>query len=187
MNDYQKEAKDFCEKYNVKIISVYTGHRKYFPDDKTARACFSVTIIREGKTPYTFDFGQSLNESYKAREGNFGATWQGGKPLKTMPQSFDYERYNLPTSAKEVAETRVRISGKMVQWFVSQAIIPPTEYDILASVTKYDPGTFDDFCSDYGYDTDSKKAEKTYFAVQKEWSNIIRLFSDCMDELQEIS
>jgi hypothetical protein len=67
------------------------------------------------------------------------------------------------------------------------AVRHPSSYDILAAITKCDPGTFDDFCSNYGYDTDSRKAEKIYFDVQKEYSNVYLIFSDCMDELGEIN
>jgi hypothetical protein len=63
----------------------------------------------------------------------------------------------------------------------------PNAYDVLASITKYDPDTFENFCSDFGYDTDSRKAEKMYFAVQKEFSECNRMFSDMMEELQEIN
>jgi len=62
----------------------------------------------------------------------------------------------------------------------------PNAYDVLATITKYDPGTFSDFCGEFGYDTDSRKAEKIYFAVQEEYKNIHRLFSDVMAELEEI-
>lgn len=65
--------------------------------------------------------------------------------------------------------------------------IKPTTYDILACVEKYDPGTFEDFCSNMGYDTDSRRAEKTYKAVVKEWQNIRTLFtSEELEQLQEI-
>lgn len=43
---------------------------------------------------------------------------------------------------------------------------------------KYDPGSFENFCSEYGYDTMSDKAEKTYNAVYDEWLNVSRLFND---------
>lgn len=185
MSDYQKEAKDFCAKYNVKIISVYAGHRKYWPDDKTARAYFGITIKRERKAPYTFDFGQSLVNSYQALRGNFGEGYNARK-WGQMPKGFDYEQHNIPVFSGEETESRFMVGDVLVQYFVKQAIVPPTEYDILAGITKNDPGTFDDFCSGFGYDTDSKEAGQTYFAVQKEWANINRLFSDCMDELQEI-
>lgn len=64
---------------------------------------------------------------------------------------------------------------------------PPNMYDILATLTKYNPEAFEDFCSNYGYDNDSRKAEKTYKAVCKEWKGVERLFSDIMEELQEIN
>ena len=64
---------------------------------------------------------------------------------------------------------------------------PPTPYDVLASITKNDPESFENFCSEYGYDTDSRKALKVYHAVAKEWENVKRLFSDVMEELQEIA
>ena len=64
----------------------------------------------------------------------------------------------------------------------------PTAYDLLACVTKSDPGTFEDFCGEYGYDTDSRSAEKTYKSVRRDWHRIERFFSaEQIDELQEIN
>lgn len=179
MNEYEQQAKDFCAKYNVTIRPTYTGHRKYFPDDKAPRACYSVTIEREGKAPYTFDFGQSLQNSYKATVGFPGEP--GCYTVRAVPQWFNFARYNVP------GETRVVIDGKMRRAVLEQATIPPTAYDILAALTKYNPETFEDFCANYGYDEDSRKAEATYFAVQKEWANVRRLFSGCLEELREIN
>jgi hypothetical protein len=64
----------------------------------------------------------------------------------------------------------------------------PSAYTILSSITTHDPGTFRDFCYDYGYDMDSRKAERTYFAVQDEWERVRKFFSaDELDELREIA
>ena len=63
----------------------------------------------------------------------------------------------------------------------------PSLYSILACLPKSDPGTFADFCDAYGYDTGSTKDHDLYFAVQDAWSNVNRLFSDCLEELQEIN
>lgn len=63
----------------------------------------------------------------------------------------------------------------------------PTNYDILACIQKYDPGTFEDFCCEFGYDTDSRKALEIYLAVQQEYTKVNRLFRDVIDELQEIN
>lgn len=69
----------------------------------------------------------------------------------------------------------------------AKKIIAPTPYDVLASITKYEVGTFDDFCSNYGYDADSRKAYKTYKEVMKEWKNVELLFTpEQLELLQEI-
>lgn len=62
----------------------------------------------------------------------------------------------------------------------------PTMYDVLACLQKYDLGSFEDFCHEYGYDEDSRRAERTYKAVCREYAAVERLFGDCMDELQEL-
>ncbi len=63
---------------------------------------------------------------------------------------------------------------------------PPTASDVLTCLQKYDIRAFSDFCNDFGYDTDSRKAEKIYFDVKEEYKNVNLLFSDVMEELQEI-
>ena len=66
---------------------------------------------------------------------------------------------------------------------------PPTAYDMLAALTKYDPEDFPSFCGNYGYNEDSRKAEKTYKAVRREWDKVRRLFSTAeeLEELQDIN
>lgn len=64
----------------------------------------------------------------------------------------------------------------------------PNAYDLLASLTKYDPESFEWFCSNYGYDTDSRKAFRTYKAVCREWEKVNKFFSaEELEELQEIN
>ena len=64
----------------------------------------------------------------------------------------------------------------------------PSEYDVLACLTKYDPESFKEFCSAFGFDEDSRKAERTYKAVCEEWLNIQKLWTDAEIELlQEIN
>ncbi len=63
----------------------------------------------------------------------------------------------------------------------------PTAYDVLACLTKYDIGSYDDFCSDFGYSTDSRKARKIYRDVLKEWKNVEKMFSpEQLELLREI-
>ena len=63
---------------------------------------------------------------------------------------------------------------------------PPTMYDILTCLTKHNPETFEDFCNEYGYNTDSINAQKTYKAVKREFNGVNRLFNDILEQLQEI-
>jgi hypothetical protein len=63
----------------------------------------------------------------------------------------------------------------------------PIMYDILSCLQKYDVGSFEDFCSEFGYDTDSRTAERVYKAVCKEFEAVDRLFNDIIDEFQEIN
>ncbi len=63
-----------------------------------------------------------------------------------------------------------------------------TAYEVLACLTKSNPETFEDFCDSFGYDKDSRKAEKTYTAVVKEWEKVSFLFSsEEIEKLQEIA
>jgi hypothetical protein len=63
----------------------------------------------------------------------------------------------------------------------------PDMYSVLACMTKYDVGSFEDFCNEFGYDEDSRTAERTYKAVCKEFKAVDRLFSDIIEELSEIN
>lgn len=63
-----------------------------------------------------------------------------------------------------------------------------TAYSVLACLQKNDPGSLEDFCGDFGYDTDSRRAEETYRAVVEEWRKVRRFFTAAeMEQLQQIS
>lgn len=109
--------------------------------------------------PFIFRFGQSIAHSGPSPKENFKisvAFYRSGRSLPREAGDFEQER---------------------------QA---PSAYDVLAALQKSDPETFEDFCSNYEYDQDSRKAEKVYFAVQKEHKEVRRLFNDVMDRFWEI-
>lgn len=72
----------------------------------------------------------------------------------------------------------------------------PTMYDILTCLHKYEVDSFEDFCSEFGYNEyvendygrciQNKNAYKTYLACKKESESVERLFGDVMDELYEL-
>lgn len=64
----------------------------------------------------------------------------------------------------------------------------PSFYDILACVTKHDPKSLKIFCSEFGYDPDSREAKKTYLAVKNEWKQVKQFFAEGeLAELREIN
>ena len=67
--------------------------------------------------------------------------------------------------------------------------IEPTEYDILACLEKYDVGTFQDFCNEFGYDEyeEINKTKRIYNLVTRQYENLCRIFTDeQMEMLREI-
>ena len=63
----------------------------------------------------------------------------------------------------------------------------PTAYDVISCIQKYDVGSFEDFCSEFGYDTYSRKAYKIYKAVCDEFDKVSTFFtSEELEVLNEI-
>lgn len=91
---------------------------------------------------------------------------------------------------RDIYRITLKRNGKQFSFRFGQSIAnagqEPTAYDVLACLTKYDVGSFENFCSEFGYSNDSIKASKLYKAVLREYNGVNRLFSDVMERLQEI-
>lgn len=59
----------------------------------------------------------------------------------------------------------------------------PNEYDVIACLEWFTPESFEDFCSEFGYDTDSRQAEKTWKACLVMTRNLHKLFTADQIEL----
>lgn len=69
--------------------------------------------------------------------------------------------------------------------------IPPTQaavlYGILLDAESARCSTFNEWCSELGYDEDSRKAEKIYFTCQEESEQLDRLFNrEQQEELRQL-
>ena len=173
LTDYEKQANDFLAKVNATIEINFKKFDYHFTDDKEKRDIYEVTIKR-GNRKFTFDFGNSLNDS--------GFYFTVGRKRYELDRKY-LDSKNLFFICRQIdcgftPTCKADVIHKPVK---------PTNYSILACLTKYDPGTFEDFCSDFGYNTDSRSAEKTYKAVVNEWQSVCALFSDKeIEELIEI-
>lgn len=122
-----------------------------------------------------------LNASKFAREN--------GIKLTVLDHEYDYY-FDDDKTPRDIYKLKLSRAGKSYTFKFGQSIADagrkPSMYDVLACLTKYDPESFENFCSAYGYDTDSRRAEKTYRAVVKEYEAVERLFGDILEELREI-
>ena len=103
--------------------------------------------------------------------------------LKMIINSVDYKKYfDNDTEKRHVFNITLKKEHKQYTFNFGQSIAQgsnePTMYDVLTCLQKYDVGTFEDFCGEYGYDNDSRRAEKIYKAVCKEYQGMQRLFTE---------
>lgn len=173
--NYEKQAIDFLEKTGCKMEIKFKENRKYFPDDKEARDVYDIKITR-GNRAWRFEFGNSIADSeFVAVYGRSRYKIPSEMRTKTLAEIKRYVRLNLQSDFGTVGADKI-IMPK-----------PPTSYDVLACMTKYDPGSFEYFCSEFGYDSDSKTADRVYAAVKEEWLNVCRIWNDSeIEELAEI-
>lgn len=186
--EYDKQAREFLEKTGTSFKAEFLKYDKYFYNDKEKRDIYNITLQR-GEREYKFTFGQSIAESgFKTKDRQFlKLSVELRKKFETLRKenkslggqyvgwnSQFYALYGFCLTSNEIRE--------------SKAFKYPKPYDVLACLTKYDSGTFENFCSEFGYEEDSRNAEKIYFAVCKEYENIQRLYNENeMDLLREIN
>lgn len=168
--DYEKQAEDFMNECSAKMDIMFVGCMpNCMWDDKESRNRYSVTITTP-KGKMNLDFWDSLNNTWK-----FKMAHDKDRCARNM-----YGRYYEGLSITEKARVRDRMRGMEQEG-------RPTYYDILACLESYDPGTFKDFCSEFGYSDDSIKAFKIYTACQEQYADLCRIFTpEQMDKLREI-
>lgn len=169
--NYEQQAIDFLQSTGTSFTATFLKNGKHFDSDKDYRDIYVIELKR-GSRKYSFNFGQSVMNSQYYQDSIKERTYTLNGGCRTGNYSInDINKY------QSGGQKLTLVKGKF-----------PTAYDALACLTKYDPNTFEDFCSDFGYDTDSKSAEKTYNAVVKEYQMVCALFTDAEIELlQEIN
>lgn len=168
MSTYENNAKEFLTKANATCKIEFGGvARNENWKEKEKRNWYDVTITTS-KGSMTFMFWDSIHNTEISM---MTLEQYAEKKMKCRLENLSYsEKVKLNKQLKEEKENAV-----------------PTVYDVLACLEKYDMGTFEDFCSEFGYDEDSRTAEKIYLAVVKEYRELERIFTkEQMEELREI-
>jgi len=155
-SEYEIQSEAFLQEHCIAFSARFLFHGPHWEGDKDNRNVWELSLTRRGKQTLSVKFGQSIADSFMY-------------PSETGSLLVAYNSTKRDKRAKSI-QTKRNV---------------PTPYDLLACLTKYDPGTFEDFCGEFGYDTDSRKAEKTYFAVQGEWKKVHSFFSS--NEIEKLS
>ena len=171
---YEEQAKTFLKETNATITKEFFKNDHHFGGDDSKRDIYNVTIKRSTRS-YVFQYGQSINGSKKIKQEPQGKLFDmSGKALDGSSQIYQ-KRVELITTRNNKLAKQFHRSGDGFHIIDGEI---PSDYDILACLTKYDPGTFESFCSEFGYEQDSRRAEETYNATKDEYNNLCRLFSD---------
>ena len=177
-SQYKEACNVVKEEFGLSLDVKFKVNGKHFASDKENRDIYTVTLMRK-KRSYTFEFGQSINNS-----GFYYTTGVKKTPLDRKYLAKDYFKGK---HIGLIGTIKIKDSSFTPQCKSDIIHYPkePTLYDILTCLQKYDIGTFEDFCGEFGYDEDSITAEKTYHAVKKEFKAMQSLFSD--EELEVLS
>ena len=168
MNEYLEQAKNFLNKANAKCEIVYGGiSRNENWKEKEKRNWYDVTITTP-KGTMNFVFWDSIHNTEIS--------------MMTLEQ---YVEKKLRRRLEDMSYADKKKAEVKLQKLKDEA--KPNAYDVLACLQKYDVGTFEDFCSEFGYDEGSRTAERIYIAVIKEYKDLTRIFTEeQMEELCEI-
>ena len=187
--DTQKTLPQLIESLGVTVESTYQGVQREPGDKKTGEPgwlhfAFRVTVKRAGRsaaleTPYRMGVGHvklpaapSSEMSWavgdRAKAENILDTLRRGKRIKP-----EYER-----EERAIYDAAARKQG-----------LAPKPADVLHSLLAdgeafFDGLTFEYWCANLGYDTDSRKAEAMYRACDDTGRRLARMFSP--DELAQL-
>lgn len=162
-SQYNEAVKLLQDTFNLEFKVDFLENGFHFLGDKETRDIYSITLKR-GQRKYTFKFGASLNDS--------GFYYMQGRKKTDIDRKFLDPKYN------------VKVEIKRKDWSFNRQTdtihkpTAPSLYSVLACLTKYEVGSFENFCDEFGYDSDSITAKKTYKAVAKEYDKMCGLFNN---------
>lgn len=169
MNEYIKQATDFLDKAKATCLIEFEGCT-INPDwkEKEKRNFYNVTLTTS-RGSMNFRFWDSIHNT---------------EVSKMNLEEYAKKRFKCEYPYLTGADQR-KASRELKE---KKAAAVPSAYDVLACMSKYDPGTFEEFCSEFEYDEDSKTADRIYIEIIREYKQLERIFTaEQMEELQEIN
>lgn len=169
MTEYQAQAKQFLADCDATMEIKFIGKEvpTHWQDETKPHNKYQFTITTP-KGSYTSYFWDNLHNT-EISEMNI----QRYAEKKYKIHWYDVSAFEKGKAIRELDPLKAEAK--------------PTEYDILACVEKYRYDSFSDFCSEFGYSTDSISARETFLACGEEYTGLRRIFTkEQMEKLREI-
>lgn len=186
--EYSKQAQDFLEQSNTTIKIEFLKYGIHFAGDKDERDIYEITLKNKRST-YKFNFGRSIYDSQiRVEYPNTKHVIKDRSCLKKGYQDSK-KKFNKYISVEILTKRYIKSTTPFFDAKYSEIILPkaPKPYDILACLRIDHSENLEDFCDNFGYEQDSRTAEKVYNAVLKETNALYRLFtSEQLEQLDEI-
>lgn len=170
MTEYEAQAKQFLEDCNATMEIKFIGREipTHWLGETKPHNKYQFTI-KTPKGKYTSYFWDSLRNTEVSEMTADSLACKKYKAHYDVLRS--HERTNVLRELRSIKANAI-----------------PTEYDILACVEKYSYDSFSDFCSEFGYSTDSISARETFLACGEEYAGLRRIFTEeQMEILMEIN
>jgi len=195
--DYEKQAQDFLNEFGIKFRATLSDSKPapWANDDRPAKAephHYRVTLSK-AKPIYrlyeeiaelpkfvprlTFDFWGSIADAEKMAQAQSEM-----KELEGMLAIYNSRKGSAPGAISQ-CESKWKIAAQQYKEAHASA------YDVLACISGdvNCPETFEDFCSEYGYETNSIKALQTFRRASSFGKRLRAFFTESeIEKLQEI-
>ena len=147
----------------------FIGIRKYFDTDEHKRQVLGITITRNGKT-ISFEYGSSLMDTDLFRcPKNDDPTESVYKPISDTELKKEWQKESWGEHSQY---SKLLIEKK-------KAFKAGLLYSILTCIRMdyATPDTFEEFCMEFGYDEDSRKAEKVFGLCKIKAAKLHKVFA----------
>lgn len=176
MSEYLQQAEKFLKDTNT-TLEVKESEKQTIPqwesEGLNANKHIQYTCtLKNAHHSYTFDFWGSIADYEKVQQY---------KERNSISSELRKEIAKVGKRADMQSMTNEQIKSALL------SIVKPNAYDILASMYPMYEADFEDWCTSFGYDTDSMKAYKTYQACLEQDHNLRKLFDRAeLEQLAEI-
>jgi hypothetical protein len=180
ISEYEKQANDLLAKLGITFTAELIGKDcPRFCEDAIAERDMHALDTYPRKSHihgkhYRCTFQRDGHSKGKEANG-----YTGSMSIDFWNSYADEEYNKLGTASYRHGETLLRYDRKGKRTV--------SAYDVLACITKSEPGTFEEFCSEFGYSSDSMRAHDTWKAVRAEWRKVQGFFyPDEITAIQEV-